>query len=79
MGPSSLGSKQGTIRFYVNGKVDGEFYYPVTLGDDRPCRVGIDLAGANGYIGYIDEVRITKGVGRNRRSYKLPGLPMANF
>lgn len=31
------------------------------------------------FIGYIDEVRITKGVARNRRSYKLPGLPMANF
>lgn len=44
--------------------------------------IGAQMSSRNAtydFIGYIDEVRITKGVGRNRRSYKLPGLPMANF
>ena len=72
----------GQLTLYVNGEVVVTVTRATPIGHNaNPFYLGSlnSTSTTHRFIGYIDEVRITKGVGRNRRSYKLPGLPMANF
>jgi len=55
----------GTLRLYVNGTVQGTFTsINSNFGSDQPLRVGQQVSGSGTYNGYIQDLRITKGVAR---------------
>jgi len=62
----------GTTRLYVDGTQAGSDYTDGTnYGGDTP-RFGLTEDGSSGYIGHIDDIRITKGVGRYSSSFTPP-------
>jgi hypothetical protein len=55
----------GTTRLFVNGTVQGTTYTDANVYAARPIAIGVNAIAGNAYTtGYIDEVRISKGVSR---------------
>ncbi|CAB4130346.1 Peptidase_C1 domain containing protein [uncultured Caudovirales phage] len=50
-----------TVRVFVNGILKGTWTDGTDIYNDVPLYIGTDGNGWNGFAGYIDEVRITKG------------------
>ena len=62
----------GVIRMFVNGtqagsNVTSTLNYPPSI-----FRIGLDLAGSYPFIGYIDDLRITKGYARYTSNFTAP-------
>jgi len=53
-----------STRLFINGTQVGSTYTDTNNYPVRPVRIGADPNGAYAYKGYIDEVRISKGVSR---------------
>jgi hypothetical protein len=52
-------------RLYLNGVMDGSFSTPRTLfSSTAPLTMGTSFGGGNAFGGWLDEMRITKGVAR---------------
>ncbi len=60
----ALSRTSGVTRAFVNGGQVGLDYTDTNNYAQRGVRIGADPAGAYGFAGYIDDVRITKGIGR---------------
>ena len=57
-------SNDGT-KLFINGSQDGSTYSDTNnYGTARPLAIGADYNNANVFAGYVDEVRITKGLPR---------------
>jgi len=66
----------GTTRMFINGIVQTSTYSSSLniQNDATTIRIGCDSVGTSGFLGYIDEFRITKGVARytsNFTPYKI--------
>jgi hypothetical protein len=75
--------QQSNINAYING-INSDWTYNISnnLGFENPCYIGISapLAGQNipsfrQYIGYIDDLRITKGIARYTSNFTPPTGP----
>lgn len=52
------------LRFFVDGRLDASMTFPDNISGGRPLYIG-NLSNANNYFnGYIDELRISKGIAR---------------
>lgn len=76
------GVRYGNLLYiFINGTLSGSTTIPaVTLNCSRPLTIGVlddTLLGAY-YTGYIDELRITKGVARYTANFAAPKAPFAN-
>ena len=54
----------GVTRLFVNGNIQGTTYTDANIYLARPIRIGASFAASNQLTGYIDEVRISRGVSR---------------
>lgn len=76
-------TKSGTtIRTFLNGSLIASATQGVAMTDgSKSLHIGFYAgAGSSSYFnGYIDELRITKGVARYTDSYSLPDLPFPNL
>ncbi len=68
----ALAKVSGTTRAFVNGTQVGSDYIDGNNYAARPVRVGADPNGNYAFTGYIDEVRISKGVGRYSSNFTAP-------
>lgn len=61
----------GVFRLFVNGALAGS-YTNASNVDDGVVRIGTNAIGSEGFDGYIDDLRITKGVARYTSSFAAP-------
>ena len=55
----------GVTRFFINGTVSTNTYADTNnYGTTKPLVIGATFAGGTAFNGYIDDIRISKGVGR---------------
>lgn len=75
----------GTYSLYLNDVLLGTLFNNTVLPDVQPFRIGRDWSGEgtlNGsFVGYIDEIRITKGNGRGYTGsvITVPTEPFSNY
>jgi hypothetical protein len=62
----------GTITLYINGVADGSVAYTGTSTNSAVIEVGSYGAGSADFSGYIDDLRITKGVARYTANFTPP-------
>ncbi len=60
----TLSRNSGITRAFVNGGQVGSSYTDTNNYAQRPVRIGADPNGNFAFTGYLDDVRITKGIGR---------------
>jgi hypothetical protein len=64
----------GTTRLFVNGTVQGTTYTDANVYAARPVAIGVNAIANNAYTtGYIDEVRISRGVSRYTTTFTPAG------
>ena len=69
----------GTVRLFIDGVVVSSGVLPVNLSDAATL-IGYRNASYNGYLnGYIDDLRITKGVARYTANFTPPTAAFPNF
>jgi len=67
------------LRVYADGAIIGSATVTATFfNSTRNCYVGNDEGSVRGYTGFIDEVRITKGVARYAGSFTPPTAAFPN-
>ena len=54
----------GVTRLFVNGTLQGTTYTDANVYAEKPVAIGASFSASNRFTGYIDEVRISRGVGR---------------
>jgi hypothetical protein len=65
-----------TVRQFVGGTLDATTAtFSNGTSNTTELRVGVDEAGGDGFNGYIDDLRITKGVARYTSSFTPPDRP----
>ena len=61
----ALSRVSGSTKLFINGVQGGSTYTDSNdYGTTKPLVIGADYSGANTFTGYVDEVRISKGIGR---------------
>ena len=69
----------GTTSLFVNGSRVGSAYTDSNnYGNTKPLKIGANLNGADGFTGYIDEIRISKGQARYANAASIT-VPTAAF
>jgi hypothetical protein len=69
----------GTLNMYIDGTRGYTVTYTSAM-DAARLRIGADVSGGNGYNGYIDDLRITKGYARyTGASYTPPTAALPNY
>ena len=69
----------GTTSLFVNGSRVGSPYTDSNdYGNTKPLKIGANLNGADGFTGYIDEIRISKGAARYANAASIT-VPTAAF
>lgn len=72
-------SRSGTsLRVFINGVQDGSTVTNSTNMTDTQCRVGNNINGSASLNGYIDDLRVTKGVARYTANFTPPSAPYPN-
>ncbi len=68
------GSGIGNVRMYINGNLDIATTTSITtdFNQTNVMYVGADRTATNPYLGYIDELRVTKGLARYTTSFIPP-------
>lgn len=69
---------KGVVSMYANGKLCGQVATVGGHGLNRQIRVGADYAGANFFAGYIDDLRITNGIGRYVGEFSQRNVPFSD-
>jgi hypothetical protein len=65
----------GTMYLYINGVQQTATAANTTNLTDSTCRIGIYVNGLQPFTGYIDDLRITKGVARYTSAFTPPTAP----
>ncbi len=68
----ALARVSGTTRAFVDGTQVGSSYADTNNYAQRGVRIGADPNGNYAFPGYIDDVRISKGVGRYSSTFTVP-------
>ena len=71
----ALSRTSGVTRAFVSGVQIGSNYTDTNNYAQRGVRIGADPSGAYAFAGYIDDIRITKGLGRYSGVYIPPANP----
>ena len=76
----SVTQQSGVLRLFIDGALAGTSTNTSYLGDSVPICVGANPAGKSNLHGYIDDLRITKGVARYTANFtppaaRLPDIP----
>ena len=61
----------GTTRLFINGTSEANTAY-VSNYTKTALSIGSDNSGGNGFYGYLDEFRVTRGVGRYTSNFSVP-------
>jgi hypothetical protein len=69
----------GTFRMFANGALEYSGTLSGDFGSSRPFRVGEDSTDSADYNGYIDDLRITKGVARYTSNFTPPAAPFPDI
>lgn len=72
----ALARVSGNTRAFVNGSQVGSTYADTNNYAQRPVRIGADPNGNFAFTGYIDDVRISKGVGRYSSNFTAPAAAL---
>lgn len=74
------GSGTGNLKMYLNGTVDFTSAGAVTdnFNQTNICYVGASRIATTPLNGYIDDLRITKGIARYTADFIVPGLALPN-
>lgn len=62
----------GVTRMFLNGSQIGSNYTDTNNYPAKPMRLGADYTGAYGLVGYLDDVRVSKGLGRHTTTFAVP-------
>ena len=69
----ALVRSNASTKIYLNGTQSGSSWTDITdYGTTKPLRIGADWSGAYGFTGYIDDVKISKGVARYTTNFTAP-------
>ena len=68
----------GQLSAYLNGVLQWSAAFTNDLGASRPARIGASRFNGVGVNGYLDEVRVTKGVARYTANFTPPIEPFAD-
>jgi hypothetical protein len=72
-------SRTGTsTRLFLNGTQVGSTYTDTNIYVQGPARIGARWDGASGFNGYIDDLRISKGVARYTTTFAVPSGELTN-
>lgn len=78
----AVSRNQGTARLFIDGKLNGTLAFPESPSYGNPLYIGcLDPTNTDysfWFKGLIDEVRISKGVGRYNDSFSVPNAPFPN-
>jgi hypothetical protein len=69
----------GTFRMFANGALEYSGSLASDFGSSRTLRIGEDQGGAADYNGYMDDIRITKGVARYTANFTPPTAPFPDI
>jgi hypothetical protein len=73
----ALVRRNASTKIYINGTQSGSSWADITdYGTTKPLRIGADYSGAYGFTGYIDDVRISKGVARYTTTFTAPTIAL---
>lgn len=67
-----LSKASNTTKAFINGAQVGSSYADTNTYAERPLRIGADPLGNFAFTGYIDEVRIVKGVAKYTTTFTVP-------
>ena len=63
----------GVTRFFINGVVSTNTYVDATnYGTTKPLVLGASFVGGTAFSGYVDDFRISKGLGRYTTTFTAP-------
>jgi len=68
----------GTLMMFIGGTQGYSGTYSSAMDAGR-FRIGADVGGSNGYNGYIDDLRITKGYARYTANFTPPTAALPNY
>jgi hypothetical protein len=69
----AVSKSDGTIRFFINGTLQGSSTTNTNnYFSSSPWRVGAGVNDTYRFIGYVDDVRVTKGVARYTATFTAP-------
>ena len=71
----ALSRTSGTTRLFVNGTLTPTTYTDSNVYAARPIRIGASFTGATFSTGYVDEVRVSKGVSRYTTAFTPSAFP----
>jgi hypothetical protein len=69
----ALVRSNASTKIYLNGTQSGSSWADITdYGTTKPLRIGADWTASYGFTGYIDDVKISKGVARYTTTFTAP-------
>lgn len=74
----AVSKASGTTRFFLDGVQQGSNYTDSNNYAETKFRLGANLNGNNSLDGYMDEMRITKGVARYTANFTPPTVAFPN-
>jgi len=69
----AVAKASNSTKLFINGTQAGVTYADTNnYGTTCPCYMGADYGGANGYVGYMSNMRVVKGVGVYTSNFASP-------
>lgn len=73
----ALVRRNASTKIYLNGTQSGSSWADITsYGTTNPLRIGADWTASYGFTGYIDDVKISKGVARYTTTFTAPTIAL---